>query len=833
MRPKAEQMGTTREDVARLVKRLPLGAGHEGQELAVAAALDALLVRGQRGVVLADEVGFGKTYEALAVLTLLREHARRSGKPMERVLVLCKPSLVKKWSEEISTARADDEAGFPQHLRAPQWIDTCSFFDDAHVIDRRYVADGLRSRGMRGTIVDGTVQARAGLYVVNHDLLGAAAREDRPLLRQLYRTRWDLIIVDEAHHYAKGNRPVRLFAPDKELRNYEQGIGDGQFRWILALTATPFELRPHEIVSLLALVRAKASDLELADQALTAYVRRLDQFFDHRQRSPSDELRRDDVAALKKLRLTDATGAGASIGLERLLGQYVIRNTKSQQERKYFFVNKIITYEDQAKASEWHYEAQEFKKLEDLRSRVAASPLIPFDGADALFYLQLRRVIQDTVDEAREREDAHQTFITTDLRQGLSSYPQIASSKLLNREMESAKRLRRIVEQWNTKRSLRLHPKVRAVTDLVRELAIHEVKKLHGSPDSWISKVLVFNQLIQGTAVQLRQKIEAAVEPVFENALGLELRERGLGTREALAARTRVVADRAITALSSRMSREFGDGAKVPSVFLDEALVGFAGRSLVQIIAEPLRRRCRQTLFLLHIATREVARSDDGLEEWMRKSLFEPLASSVDRILKECKRAASATSPDDQDSAYERAERDALTLLDDHRSVELVGRYDGGDTKLREAHRRNFNLPYNPFVLLVSRVGEEGIDLQKQCRYVIHYDLEWNPAKMEQREGRVDRVGWGRADEKFIDVRFLLLKGTYEERIFHTLMQRDQWFQILIGSKRRELGATASANGDAPEDAEPQEPLSEVHERGQLTAEECKAVMLNLAPPGF
>jgi SNF2-related domain len=200
---------------------------------AVAAALNALLVRGQRGVVLADEVGFGKTYEALAILTLLPSTPSEAG-IRSTVLVLCKPSLVKKWSEEISTARAYEEAGFPQRLRAPAWSDVCSFFDEARVIDRRYVADDLRRRGMRGTVVDGTVQARADLYVVNHDLLGTAAREDRPLLKQLYRTRWDLIIVDEAHHYAKGNRPVRLFAPDEDLQNYEQGIGDGRFRWILA-----------------------------------------------------------------------------------------------------------------------------------------------------------------------------------------------------------------------------------------------------------------------------------------------------------------------------------------------------------------------------------------------------------------------------------------------------------------------------------------------------------------------------------------------------------------------------------------------------------------------
>src|SRR5213083_2900247 len=66
-RPKVDGMATTQRDIGEMVKSLPLGKGHEAQERAVAATLDAFLVRGQRGVVLADEVGFGKTYEALAV----------------------------------------------------------------------------------------------------------------------------------------------------------------------------------------------------------------------------------------------------------------------------------------------------------------------------------------------------------------------------------------------------------------------------------------------------------------------------------------------------------------------------------------------------------------------------------------------------------------------------------------------------------------------------------------------------------------------------------------------------------------------------------------------
>ena len=46
---------------------------------------------------------------------------------------------------------------------------------------------------------------------------------------------------------------------------------------------------------------------------------------------------------------------------------------------------------------------------------------------------------------------------------------------------------------------------------------------------------------------------------------------------------------RAIAALGTRMSQKFGGASTVPSVFQDQALRKFAGRSLVQIMAEPLR----------------------------------------------------------------------------------------------------------------------------------------------------------------------------------------------------------------------------------------------------
>src|SRR5262249_22995827 len=53
---------------------------------------------------------------------------------------------------------------------------------------------------------------------------------------------------------------------------------------------------------------------------------------------------------------------------------------------------------------------------------------------------------------------------------------------------------------------------------------------------------------------------------------------------------------------------------------------------------------------------------------------------------------------------------------------------------------QNFASPDGPSVLLSSEVGSEGIDLQF-CRFIVNYDLPWNPMKVEQRIGRVDRLG--------------------------------------------------------------------------------------------
>lgn len=95
-----------------------------------------------------------------------------------------------------------------------------------------------------------------------------------------------------------------------------------------------------------------------------------------------------------------------------------------------------------------------------------------------------------------------------------------------------------------------------------------------------------------------------------------------------------------------------------------------------------------------------------------------------------------------------------------------------------------FRTNANRRILLSSEVGAEGIDLQF-CRIVVNYDLPWNPMKVEQRIGRVDRLGQ-KADK--ISIVNFAVAGTIEEKILHRLYDRIGIFERSLGDLEPILG---------------------------------------------
>jgi len=87
-------------------------------------------------------------------------------------------------------------------------------------------------------------------------------------------------------------------------------------------------------------------------------------------------------------------------------------------------------------------------------------------------------------------------------------------------------------------------------------------------------------------------------------------------------------------------------------------------------------------------------------------------------------------------------------------------------------------------ILLSSEVGGEGLDFQ-YCHAIINYDLPYNPMRIEQRIGRVDR--FGQAADKIITANFFI-KSTVDEEIYDRLYRRIRLIEDGVGSLEQILG---------------------------------------------
>lgn len=99
----------------------------------------------------------------------------------------------------------------------------------------------------------------------------------------------------------------------------------------------------------------------------------------------------------------------------------------------------------------------------------------------------------------------------------------------------------------------------------------------------------------------------------------------------------------------------------------------------------------------------------------------------------------------------------------------------GGLTRLeKEKSIKEFQLTSK--VLVATDVGSEGRNLQF-CNHIINFDLPWNPMKIEQRIGRISRIG----QEKEVHVINLSAKDTIEDYILYLLDAKINMFELVIG----------------------------------------------------
>lgn len=167
----------------------------------------------------------------------------------------------------------------------------------------------------------------------------------------------------------------------------------------------------------------------------------------------------------------------------------------------------------------------------------------------------------------------------------------------------------------------------------------------------------------------------------------------------------------------------------------------------------------------------------DLQELWENDSKYKRLSAELKQYLKDHPKEKIVVFAYFRATLYYLQERLTTEGIE---SLVLVG---GGKVDKYETIE-NFKNPKGPSVLLASEVASEGIDLQFS-RVVVNYDLPWNPMKVEQRIGRIDRLG---QPSPKITIWNLFYANTIDARIYERLYLRLGIFEYALGGLEAVLG---------------------------------------------
>lgn len=130
--------------------------------------------------------------------------------------------------------------------------------------------------------------------------------------------------------------------------------------------------------------------------------------------------------------------------------------------------------------------------------------------------------------------------------------------------------------------------------------------------------------------------------------------------------------------------------------------------------------------------------------------------------------------------------------FDDHQHLRIgvLSGVTGSDR--REDLKRAFNADpaIEPLrILICTDAAREGINLQQRCDTLIHVDLPWNPSRLEQRNGRIDRK---LQPAKVVQCRYFFYPARPEDRVLQALVRKTEIIRQQLGSAGNVLGQAIS-----------------------------------------
>jgi ERCC4-related helicase len=131
----------------------------------------------------------------------------------------------------------------------------------------------------------------------------------------------------------------------------------------------------------------------------------------------------------------------------------------------------------------------------------------------------------------------------------------------------------------------------------------------------------------------------------------------------------------------------------------------------------------------------------------------------------------------------ERQLGEAIALSD--RNAERIDTFHGGSEMgkdKREVIKAAFNADPSKHplrILIATDAAREGVNLQNYCADLFHFDVPWNPSRMEQRNGRIDRK---LQREPLVRCHYFVLPQRAEDRVLDALMRKTDTIQKELGN---------------------------------------------------
>jgi len=169
----------------------------------------------------------------------------------------------------------------------------------------------------------------------------------------------------------------------------------------------------------------------------------------------------------------------------------------------------------------------------------------------------------------------------------------------------------------------------------------------------------------------------------------------------------------------------------------------------------------------------------DRLIDWISREMVPGLringAAWTDR------RLLIFTEYEDTRRWVERLVREAIAGTE--RAEERIAVFSGSTpADRREEIKAAFNAPPSDNalrILIATDAGREGLNLQRHCRDLFHLDLPWNPSRLEQRNGRIDRK---LQPAPRVYCRYFIYAQRPEDRVLRRLVEKTEIIRQQLGS---------------------------------------------------